>query len=170
MLIDDVFCCFSFDYSLLETEYDIPSDVKARIEEGKKINSPEMTIRFSRGWQLFGRKRKCDFPPNFKLLSHFQSTFFTPAIDKHKAGDYKGAMELYEKAVGEGSQIACFNIGLYYLFGVGVKKDFEKGMEWFKKGGKVEAEEVWMIRELSNRELFTTEGVDMSGLFMLRLI
>ena len=158
---------FSFDYSLFETGYDIPRDVKARIEEWKKINTPGMTIRYSRGLQLFGRREKCDFPPDIKLLSHFQSTFFTPAIDKHKAGDYKGAMGLYEKAAGEGSQIACLNLGMYYLFGAGVEKDFEKGIEWFKRGGKVEEEEVWMIRELSNREFFTREGVDMSGLFML---
>ena len=153
---------------MLETGYDIPSDVKAIVEEGKKINTPRKNIRFPRGLQLFGRnKKKHDFPPDIKLLSYFQSTFFTPAIEKHKSGDYKGAMELYEKAAGEGSQIACFNLGMYYLFGIGVEKDFEKGIEWLKRGGKVEEEEVWMIRELSNREFFTMEGVDMSGLLML---
>ena len=159
---------FSFDYSLFETGYDIPRDVKARIEEWKKINTPGMTIHlagFGSSW--FWTLKKCNFPPDIKLLSHFQSTFFTPAIDKHKGGDYKGAMELYEKAAGEGSQIACLNLGMYYLFGVGVEKDFEKGIEWFKRGGKVEEEEVWMIRELSNREFFMREGIDMSGLLML---
>ena len=109
--------------------------------------------------------KKTNISPDIKLLSHFQSTYFTPALEKHKAGDYKGAMELYEKAVDEGSQIGCFNLGMYYLFGVGVEKDFEKGIEWFKKGGNVEKEDVWMIRELGNRENFRRDGVDMSGLF-----
>ena len=142
--------------------------MKARIEEGERIIPPGMNVFFS--WKLIDivrKRKKLDFPQDIKLLSHLQSTYFTPAIERHKKGDYQGAMKFYEKAVYEGSQVACFNFGLYYLFGVGVKKDFEKGIEWLKKGGKVKEEEVWVIRELGNRDLFPREGVDMSGLFIL---
>ena len=44
-------------------------------------------------------------------------------------------------------------------------KEMMRGLELWGKGGKVKEEEMWMIRELSNREFFTREGVDMSGLF-----
>ncbi len=126
-----------------------------------------MNIRFSRGFSLFGRnKKKCDFTPDIKLLSHFQSTYFTPALEKHKAGDYKGAIVLYGKAVSEGSQIACFNLGLYYLFGVGVAKDTDKFVDLWILGGKINPNHVNLFRLLSNISLFPDLTREVTCLFI----
>ena len=87
--------------------------------------------------------------------------------EKGAEKEWSEGMEWFLKAAKGQSQIGALNVGVGYLFGIGVERDFVKGIEWLKKGGKVEEEKVWMVRELSNREYFMREGVDMSSLFFL---
>ena len=80
---------------------------------------------------------------------------FLEIAEKGNGGEFSGI----------GERIGALNVGVGLLLGVGVEKDFEKGLDWLKKVGKVREEEVWMMRELSNREFFSKDRrIDMSGL------
>jgi len=84
---------------------------------------------------------------------------------KEAEKEWKEGQKMFLEAAKTGSQIGALNVGVGYLFGIGVEKDFKKGIDWLMKARKVEEDEVWMIRELSNREFFFREGVDMSDFF-----
>ena len=110
------------------------------VEEYRKINTTVSGVklpgRMSNAWnKLKARKRpRSDIP----VLSHLIECFFQQAKEKHEHGDYSGAISLYEKAADEGSQLACLILSQYYLFGVGVKRDFDQFSSVIKKGGTIQ--------------------------------
>lgn len=72
-------------------------------------------------------------------------------------------MELYEKAADEGSQMACFNLANYYLFGVGVEentkeKNKKKVIELWKRGGHIDPSHSTLFNCLSNISLFSNSS------------
>jgi hypothetical protein len=85
--------------------------------------------------------------------------------DEEAEEERRKGMERCERAAENGSRIGMWNAGMGYLLGVGVEQDFERGVKWLKEAGEVKEEDVWMIRELSNREFFS-KRVDLSGLLM----
>ena len=113
------------------------------------------------------RLTQCEFSLDIQHLSHFYSTYFKPAIDKHKTGDYAGAIDLYRRAIDEGSHVACYNLGNCYLFGVGVEKDTDKFVEYWERGGHIHPNQVRLFRYLSNIPLFSDSSPEPTCLFIL---
>jgi len=52
------------------------------------------------------------------------------AYDK---GDYQKAAELYQKACNSGEAGGCFNLGLLYKNGQGVKQNYQKAEQYYGK-------------------------------------
>ena len=132
-----------------------------------KIISPDINVKFP---PLLASKRKLtqiDIPPDDKLFTHFYSTYFKPAMTKHKSGDYGGAMDLYRRAADEGSRIAYFNLGNYYLFGVGVERDVGQFIEYWKRGGHLNSNNAMILRLLSNISLFSDSSAKPTCLFIV---
>ena len=132
----------------------------------KKINLPEMNVVFPGLLKMKWNLIPCDFPPDIKCLSHFNQAFFKHAIEEHKSGDYDKAIELYRKAADEGSQLACYNLGNYYLFGVGVEKNTDKFVEWWERGGQIHPNQVKLFQLLSNISFFTDSSHEPTCLFI----
>ena len=74
-------------------------------------------------------------------------------------------MKCYYEAATKGSKTGYLNVAIGILLGIGFEQDQKNGMEWLKSIGIIEEGEVWMMRELSNREFFSKDRrIDMSGL------
>ena len=86
------------------------------------------------------------------------------ALEKHERGEHRAAVELYKKAAEKGSQIACFNLGNCYRSGRGAGRNWQKAIEWWKKGGEIKAEDVEWMRELSNDRWMKATKLDLRGL------
>ena len=76
----------------------------------------------------------------------------------------KKAIELYLEAGSKGCAVAYFNIGNLYMFGIGVEQDKNVGLDWWKKGGHVDGNDVWWMKTLSNDGLIENKelGLHMS--------
>ena len=88
-------------------------------------------------------------------------------LEKDKERKHSEAMKLYEKAGELGNKGGFMNMGNCYMFGKGVEQDRSKGIEMWKKCGKIEESEVRWMRKLSNVRFVCGELLDLSGLFML---
>ena len=86
-------------------------------------------------------------------------------LAKDKEGKHKEAMKLYERAGELGNKAGFMNMGNCYLFGKGVKEDKRKGLEMWKKCGKIEESEVRWMRKLSNDRFVCGKELDLYGLF-----
>ena len=90
-------------------------------------------------------------------------------LEKDKEGKHKEAMKLYERAGELGNKGGFMNMGNCYLFGKGVEKDRKKGIEMWKKCGKIEESEWGWLRELSNDRFVCEKELNLYGLFKSRL-
>ena len=87
------------------------------------------------------------------------------ALALHKCGEHNKAFDIYlERACG-GSQIACFNLGNCFIFGVGVECDVMTGLSFWMNGGSIKDEDVELMRILSNFKYMGRNEIDLSGLF-----
>ena len=59
---------------------------------------------------------------------------YQSGLDAENSQDYVLAMKWYQKVAEQGNHDAANRIGLFYCFGQGVKQDYQKAIEWFKKG------------------------------------
>ena len=84
---------------------------------------------------------------------------------KYREGKHEESMKLYERAGELGNKGGFMNMGNCYMFGKGVKQDRRKGVEMWKKCGKIEESEVMWMRKLSNDRFVCGEELDFSGLF-----
>ena len=91
-------------------------------------------------------------------------------LAKDKEGKHKEAMKLYERAGELGNKGGFMNMGNCYLFGKGVGEDKRKGIEMWKKCGKIEGSEVMWMRKLSNDRFVCGKELNLTGLFLLLLI
>ncbi|MEA3288666.1 MAG: NifU family protein [Campylobacterota bacterium] len=83
--------------------------IKKQLELGKEIPNPREGVRF---------------------MSHRE------ALKAYRAKDYDTALTLWKKEAELKSDQAMANLGLMYLKGEGVEKDFIKAKEWFEKGSE----------------------------------
>ena len=90
-------------------------------------------------------------------------------LEKDKKGEHEDAMRLYERAGELGNKAGFMNMGNCYMFGKGVKQDRRKGVEMWKKCGKIEESEVMWMRKLSNERFVCGEELYLSGLFQSEL-
>ena len=81
--------------------------------------------------------------------------------------EWEEGMKLYLEASKEKSKIGSLNVGVGMMLGIGLKQEIEGGLSLLKTVGEVCDEEIWMIRELSNREFFIHDGIDLSGLLFV---
>ncbi len=89
---------------------------------------------------------------------------------RDKKGKHSEAMKFYEKGGELGNKAAFLNMGNCYMFGKGVGKDLEKGIEMYEKCGKIGDDELGWIRELSNDRYLCENQLNLSGLFLNTLI
>ena len=85
---------------------------------------------------------------------------------KDKEGKHEEAMKFYERGGELGNKAAFLNMGNCYLFGKGVKEDWRKAIEMWKKCGKIVDDELGWIRELSNDRFVCGKKLDLYGLFL----
>jgi hypothetical protein len=57
---------------------------------------------------------------------------FSKALSKQRKKDYKGAIELFERACAAGQGVACYHLGTVYRDGVGVKVNDRRAQSWFQ--------------------------------------
>ncbi|MEA3352529.1 MAG: NifU family protein [Campylobacterota bacterium] len=81
--------------------------IKKQLELGKEIPNPGEGVRF---------------------MSH------RVALKAYRAKDYDTALSIWNKEAELKNDQAMANLGLMYLKGEGVDKDFKKAQEWFEKG------------------------------------
>ena len=86
-------------------------------------------------------------------------------LEKDKEGKHSEAMKLYERAGELGNKGGFMNMGNCYMFGKGVEQDRRKGVEMWKKCGKIEESEVRWMRKLSNDMFVCGESLDLGCLF-----
>ena len=86
-------------------------------------------------------------------------------VEKDKERKHEEAMKLYERAGELGNKGGFMNMGNCYMFGKGVEQDRRKGVEMWKKCGKIEESEVMWMRKLSNDRFVCGIELDLSGLF-----
>jgi TPR repeat protein len=48
-------------------------------------------------------------------------------------GDYKKALEIFQKFAEQNDDIAQYNLGQMYYYGHGVKQDYNEALKWFEK-------------------------------------
>ena len=84
---------------------------------------------------------------------------------KNKEGKYSEAMRYFEKGGELGNKAAFLNMGNCYMFGKGVGQNRTKGVEMWKKCGKIEESEVRWMRKLSNDRFVCGKELDLSCLF-----
>ena len=84
---------------------------------------------------------------------------------KDKKGKHSEAMKLYERAGELGNKGGFMNMGNCYLFGERLEEDKRKGVEMWKKCGKIEESEVMWMRKLSNDRFVCGEELNLSCLF-----
>ena len=139
------------------------------IEEYRKINTTVTDVlipnMMNKMRNLFKTKeRPCSDIP---VLSHLIECFFQQAQKKHERGDYSGAISLYKKAADEGSQLACLILSQYYLFGVGVKRDFDQISSLIKKGGTIQDSCFALYRPFVNFVFSGKVNLDLQSDFMI---
>ena len=89
------------------------------------------------------------------------------ALTKHDERNHSEAVKIYSELVEKGSQLACFNLGNCYLFGVGVRKDRKKGLELFGKCGGVKNDDLDWMRKLSNCMFVCNKNLDLGSLLYI---
>ena len=145
-----------------------------KVEEGDDVVMIDVVDRGDSEFLILGKiPRKC-------VVKSPESEILQEAIDHCRIAEamkeddkIEEARNEWEKGMGKyselgnvGNRVGCLNVGVGYLLGVGCDQDFEKALEWLKKVGEVKEEDVWMFRELSNREFFKRD-VDMKCLFFV---
>jgi len=63
----------------------------------------------------------------------FSKDLIELGIEAYEKGDYQKAAQLYQKACDGGNSDGCYNLGLLYVSGRGVKQDYQKAVKLFKK-------------------------------------
>ena len=120
-------------------------------------------------------------PRNYVIKSP-ESDLLQGALDHCRAADelkdsgkmseaekeWEEGMGLYLEASKEKSKIGSMNVGVGMMLGIGITQEIEKGLSLLKTVGEVCDDEIWMIRELSNREFFIHDGIDLSGLLIIQ--
>lgn len=62
------------------------------------------------------------------------ATLFALANEHYKHGEYEKAFMTMRAVAEQGGDFdAMFNLGMYYIHGIGTEKNAEKGIEWLKK-------------------------------------
>ncbi len=58
--------------------------------------------------------------------------FFSAGMSRQRKKDYKGAIELFERACAEGQGAACYQLGVMFRDGVGVAVSEHRAQSWFQ--------------------------------------
>jgi len=66
----------------------------------------------------------------FAMISALEASDLTQGMDAIERGDFKSAVEYFERAAKEGNQMAQRNLAVMYNNGFGVKKDSEIASKW----------------------------------------
>jgi TPR repeat protein len=72
---------------------------------------------------------------------------FKKGEEAFKRQDYVEAMRCYQTAADQGNVMAQCNIGVLYLYGLGVQKDYLVAMQWFKESAKGGCEQARRMTE-----------------------
>ena len=67
------------------------------------------------------------------LASVAMGNDFNKGLEAYNKGDYATAVTYFEKACNEGKVKGCFNLGIMYKNGNGVKQDYFKAVELYEK-------------------------------------
>ena len=63
----------------------------------------------------------------------FSKDLIKSGEEAYDKGDYQKAVELYQKACDSGEALGCYNLGVLYANGQGVKQDFTTAKQYFGK-------------------------------------
>ena len=110
-------------------------------------------------------------PPTSKVFERFDVSMIPgyddvmKGLEKDKERKYSEGMKFYERAGELGNKVSFMNMGNYFMFGNGVERDEKKGIEMWKKCGKIEESEVRWMRKLSNDRFVCWKMLDLRCLF-----
>jgi len=84
--------------------------------------------------KLFGKKGGSASKEAAQSVKDMNVTLYALANEHYNHGEYdKAFMTMRTVAEQGGDMDAMFNLGMYYIRGIGTEKDAEKGIEWLKK-------------------------------------
>ena len=83
-------------------------------------------------------------------------------------GDKAGAFDVLKKAAEHEDVMACFDCGFMMIQGIGCKEEWKGGLELISKGVELEkeSEDMSWKSDGSASELFETQSMDLSSLFL----
>ena len=67
------------------------------------------------------------------LVAGLLASDYVEGLNAYKANDYKKAKEIFEKACDGNDALACYNLGLLYKKGQGVKQNSQHAKTLFNK-------------------------------------
>lgn len=85
--------------------------------------------------KLFGKKDNIPSKEEAaQSIKDLNATLYTLANDLYNNGDFEKAFMTMRTVAEQGGDIdAMFNLGMYYIRGIGTEKNAEEGIEWLKK-------------------------------------
>lgn len=85
--------------------------------------------------KLFGKKDETPNKENATLsIKDLNETLFMLANDLYKHGEYDKAFMTMRTVAKQGGDVdAMYNLGMYYIRGIGTEKNAEEGIKWLKK-------------------------------------
>ncbi len=109
----------------------------------------------------------------FSLQDHIKTSLFSvpfydllkTALKEHDEGKHSESVKIYSELSEKGCQLACYNLGNCYLFGVGAKKDLKKVVDMFGKCGTIKDDDLKWMRLLSNDRHMETTSLDLHVCF-----
>jgi len=133
------------------------------IEECRKINVYISEVKFpgikNKLVKAFkGAKPRSDIP----IFTNLIKVYFEPAMKRYNAGDYCGAIKLFEEAVDVGSQLACYVLSQFYLYGIGVEKDYKRFLSLTGKGGIIRDDCLYIYKRFTFPDYSKNMSLDLS--------
>lgn len=61
---------------------------------------------------------------------------FEQAVQAHRQGDYRQALQLWQQLAEQGQRDAQYNLGLMYRYADGVPQDLAAAMKWYKRAAE----------------------------------
>lgn len=94
----------------------------------------------------------CYFNPTDHKFDELENSFYRELA----RSSVEKALPWYEKAADFGSKAACYNVGLFYEYGLGVNRDYKEAAKWFQKAGSVGKNELEICELLLEMEMRDT--------------
>ena len=140
----------------------MPKQTQEKIQPEREKVSSTPRLRSSPPQKMFGKRGAVSSSiPGYNEM--------VEGLEMDKEGKHEEAMVLYKRAGELGNKAAFINMGNCYMFGKGVDKYWEKGIEMYGKCGGIKSEDLGWVRELSNDRYVGETKLFLRGLFFILL-